>query len=98
MDAAARVKTYALLLLTAGIWGFQPSCVKWLAREWTPPEILMARFFVMAVVLLSLYARAVPQARFLPRGRAWAYFLVFRCLLWVDILPISLNPYKIVSI
>ena len=60
--AAARAggHTYALLVLVAAIWGFQPSCIKWLALEWSPVTITVVRYAIMSAALLAMHRRKSP--------------------------------------
>lgn len=61
-----KAAVYLLLVLTTAVWGFQPVCVKWLLREWTPVTITAARLGIFSLLLLA-FARVREGRRMLPQ-------------------------------
>jgi drug/metabolite transporter (DMT)-like permease len=65
-----RFSTFGFLIVAAAFWGFQPSCIKWLVREWTPETLTACRYFLMSVLLL-LWAYARVGKAFWPGKKLW---------------------------
>ena len=65
-------RTYLLLIFAAAVWGFQPTCIKWLVQEWSPVTITFVRYMFMSVILLLL-AWHQDRQRMLPKGKLWWY-------------------------
>lgn len=68
MNKNSNLHTYMMLMLAAAIWGFQPSCIKWLREVWTAETIVVMRYAIVTVVLLGVvYLRE--RETFWPQGR-----------------------------
>jgi drug/metabolite transporter (DMT)-like permease len=48
-----RIQSYVLLSLVAAFWGFQPSCVKWLLKAWSPVTIIGFRYVILSIILIA---------------------------------------------
>ena len=72
MVAAGKGRIYALLVLVSAIWGFQPSCIKWLTEEWSPVTITVVRYACMSTVILIMHYRN-SAAHFWPQRAEWIY-------------------------
>lgn len=63
--------TYGSMILAAAVWGFQPSCIKWLMQVWTPVTVSAVRYFIFGIILILWSYRkegraALPNATQLP--------------------------------
>jgi drug/metabolite transporter (DMT)-like permease len=70
-----RFSTFGFLIVAAAFWGFQPSCIKWLVREWTPETLTACRYFLMSVLLL-LWAYVRVGKAFWPGKKLWPYLAI----------------------
>ena len=71
MDRTKQARTYFLLIFTTVVWGFQPTCIKWLVAVWSPVTVTSVRHLIISLVLLAVAWRQSGSAIW-PRGlKCW---------------------------
>lgn len=99
MNKNSNLHTYMLLMLAAAVWGFQPSCIKWLREVWTAETIVVARYAIVTVALLgAVYLRE--RESFWPRGtKIWLALIAMGAtgMLLNNVLQFNGIPYTTVT-
>ena len=80
----SRLKSYILLSLVAAFWGFQPSCVKWLLKAWSPVTIIGLRYILLSIILIS-WSYYREREKMFPGPEDWFY------LVSMGLLGVALN-------